>query len=381
MRSVKKSTFGISRVIKISCIVSVAALAAGCSVGSDRFAGITGSTGNVADDSNAGGSAEPFSSQVATTSLPAPSTPSYGSRADSNGSVRVSSGDTLYSISRANNVDVKELIATNNLQPPYELNVGQRLKLPGSSGSPSSVNTAQASTPSASTSGSASKTHTVQNGETLYSLGRTYNMSPMTIAKNNNLSAPYSLNVGQQVRIPGGGSNTVAANTLDSSSSSSTSGSNTLSTDPVKTAKAAPAPLQAPAQRSSSQFRWPVKGRVLSLYGPKSNGSRNDGINIAVPEGTSVRAAENGVVAYAGNELKGYGNLVLIRHDGGWVTAYAHNQVLHVKRGDKINRGAIIAKAGSTGAVTSPQVHFEVRKGAEAVDPMKHLSGSNLAAN
>src|SRR5438045_4901439 len=96
-------------------------------------------------------------------------------------------------------------------------------------------------------------------------------------------------------------------------------------------------------------------------------------------EGTSIRAAEGGVVAYAGNELKGYGNLVLIRHEGGWVTAYAHNQDLFVKRGDTVKRGDVISKAGQTGSVSSPQVHFEVRKGATAMDPMRFLNGSTAA--
>lgn len=130
---------------------------------------------------------------------------------------------------------------------------------------------------------------------------------------------------------------------------------------------------------TSSKFRWPVKGRVISNYGAKPSGGRNDGINIAVPEGTSVKAAENGVVAYAGNELKGYGNLVLIRHSNNWVTAYAHNKELFVRRGDTIKRGQIIAKAGKTGSVKTPQLHFEIRKGAQAVDPTQYLSPNSFA--
>jgi murein DD-endopeptidase MepM/ murein hydrolase activator NlpD len=137
---------------------------------------------------------------------------------------------------------------------------------------------------------------------------------------------------------------------------------------------------QQPAQEAGSlTFRWPVKGRVISGYGSKPGGLRNEGINIAVPEGTDVRAAEAGVVAYAGNELKGYGNLVLIRHEGGWVTAYAHNKDLFVKRGDTVKRGDVISKAGQTGSVSSPQVHFEVRKGATAMDPMRFLNASTAA--
>ncbi|MFV0280843.1 MAG: peptidoglycan DD-metalloendopeptidase family protein [Rhodoblastus sp.] len=119
------------------------------------------------------------------------------------------------------------------------------------------------------------------------------------------------------------------------------------------------------------EFRWPARGRVIQGF--KSGG--NDGINIAVPEGTAVKAAEGGVVKYAGSELKGYGNLVLIQHPNGYVSAYAHNGELDVKRGDTVKRGQTIAKAGQTGNVSSPQVHFELRKGSTPVDPTNYLAG------
>jgi murein DD-endopeptidase MepM/ murein hydrolase activator NlpD len=145
--------------------------------------------------------------------------------------------------------------------------------------------------------------------------------------------------------------------------------------DNVKTAalKVDPAPAAPSVADSGPSFRWPVRGRVISGYGSKTSGASNDGVNIAVPEGTDVKASDDGVVAYSGSELKGFGNLVLIRHSNGWVTAYAHNSALNVKRGETVRRGQIIAKSGSTGSVSSPQLHFEVRKGASTVDPMKHL--------
>jgi murein DD-endopeptidase MepM/ murein hydrolase activator NlpD len=123
-------------------------------------------------------------------------------------------------------------------------------------------------------------------------------------------------------------------------------------------------------------FRWPVRGKVITSYGAKTNGKSNDGINLAVPEGTPVKAAEDGVVAYSGNELKGYGNLVLVRHSNGYVTAYAHASELMVKRGDTIKRGQIIAKSGQSGEVGSPQLHFEIRKGSSPVDPLQFLNGA-----
>jgi murein DD-endopeptidase MepM/ murein hydrolase activator NlpD len=122
---------------------------------------------------------------------------------------------------------------------------------------------------------------------------------------------------------------------------------------------------------ASPEFRWPARGRIIQGF--KSGG--NDGINISVPEGTSVRAAENGTVAYAGSELKGYGNLVLIRHPNGFVTAYANNGELNVKRGEVVKRGQVIAKSGQSGNVSSPQLHFELRKGSTPVDPTSYLAG------
>jgi murein DD-endopeptidase MepM/ murein hydrolase activator NlpD len=124
------------------------------------------------------------------------------------------------------------------------------------------------------------------------------------------------------------------------------------------------------------KFRWPANGRVIAGYGATPNGQQNDGINIALPENTPVKAAEDGVVAYAGNELKGYGNLVLVRHPNGYVTAYAHAKELLVKRGDQVKRGQVIARSGQTGNVNTPQLHFEIRKGSSPLDPTRFLNGA-----
>jgi murein DD-endopeptidase MepM/ murein hydrolase activator NlpD len=139
--------------------------------------------------------------------------------------------------------------------------------------------------------------------------------------------------------------------------------------------------LPAPEPMSGNSFRWPVQGRIISEYGTKPDGGHNDGINVAVPAGTSVKAAENGVVAYAGDELKGYGNLVLIRHSNNWVSAYAHNEEILVKRGDQVRRGQVIAKAGRTGQVNQPQLNFELRKGSRPVDPTKFMTHSTANAD
>jgi murein DD-endopeptidase MepM/ murein hydrolase activator NlpD len=141
---------------------------------------------------------------------------------------------------------------------------------------------------------------------------------------------------------------------------------------PGEPASAAPLTgAEADAAGVAPEFRWPARGRIIESF--KAGG--NDGINIAVPEGTSVRAAESGTVAYAGDGLKGYGNLVLIRHPNGFVTAYANNGELDVKAGDTVKRGQIIAKSGQSGNVNSPQLHFELRKGTTPVDPTSYLAG------
>lgn len=141
-------------------------------------------------------------------------------------------------------------------------------------------------------------------------------------------------------------------------------------------ANAAENPVKASDDGDSSpRFRWPVRGKVVTAFGAKTNGKSNDGINIAVPEGTPVKAADDGVVAYSGSELKGYGSFILVRHSNGYITAYAHASELLVKRDDTVKRGQIIAKSGQSGEVGSPQLHFEIRKGSSPVDPMRFLTG------
>ncbi len=299
----------------------------------------------------------------------------------SGGRVTVGQGMTLYSIARSNNVTVAELASANRLRPPYAVHAGQVLRIPGAS---------HGVTPQIRTAATASGgTHKVASGETLFALGRKYGVSPYAIADLNGLSHDFPLQRGQQVKIPSDGNRTVAAKTKAPDEPE------VAEAEEIAAVETLPAPLKKPveaedlsvekpvaeaaAEEPALGMRWPVRGKIISSYGSKPNGLKNEGINIAVPEGASVRAAESGIVAYAGNELKGYGNLVLIRHDGGYVTAYAHAKELFVKRGDTVKRGDVIAKAGQTGSVSSPQLHFEVRKGATAMDPIKFLSSSTAA--
>jgi murein DD-endopeptidase MepM/ murein hydrolase activator NlpD len=125
---------------------------------------------------------------------------------------------------------------------------------------------------------------------------------------------------------------------------------------------------------------WPVRGHILENYGNARDGTHNDGINIAAPRGAAVQATDSGVVAYAGNELRGYGNLILIKHSNGWISAYAHCDLILVKKGEKVARGQTIARVGSTGSVAQPQLHFELRRGDKPVNPREYLAPLPTAA-
>jgi murein DD-endopeptidase MepM/ murein hydrolase activator NlpD len=221
-------------------------------------------------------------------------------------------------------------------------------------------------------------------------------VSVAELARANNLDPSTKLKLGTRLSVPGARSAEAApavpqAPAVQPIATAPVAAPNKLALagtpqQSVRLAQANPAPDPADAAPPAVKpgeatgalptFRWPVRGKVITGYGAKTNGKSNDGINLAVPEGTPVKAAEDGVVAYSGNELKGYGNLVLVRHSNGYVTAYAHASELLVKRGDTIKRGQVIAKSGQSGEVTSPQLHFEIRKGSQPVDPLQFLNGA-----
>jgi murein DD-endopeptidase MepM/ murein hydrolase activator NlpD len=254
-----------------------------------------------------------------------------------------------------------------------------------------------------------SATHLVQPGDTAWNISQRYGISVDQLVAANGGSATVKL--GQKIAIPGASRSApdapppqpkVQLAALDPAAEPppppvvAMTPAPAIATAPVAAAaeiipppsqpqQAAIAPQTAsleeampdqPQASLSGAFRWPVRGRIISGFGKKPNGERNDGINLAVPEGTEVKAAEDGTIIYAGNELKSYGNLVLIRHANGWVSAYAHNGDLKVKRGQEVRRGETIAISGMSGGVTTPQVHFELRKDATPVDPLQHLTES-----
>jgi murein DD-endopeptidase MepM/ murein hydrolase activator NlpD len=231
--------------------------------------------------------------------------------------------------------------------------------------------------------------HVVNPGETLMSIAHRHHLPAAELAKANSLDASAKLKVGARLTIPSA-KTAAAPATVTIAQPAAVPAVGKLAAAPVGTpqsarlaqattsVEAAPeSPVKAAeATAALPTFRWPVRGKVITSYGAKTNGKVNDGINLAVPEGTPVKAAEDGVVAYSGNELKGYGNLILVRHANGYVTAYAHASELLVKRGDTIKRGQVIAKSGQSGEVGSPQLHFEIRKGSTPVDPLQFLNGA-----
>ena len=267
------------------------------------------------------------------------------------GAVVAGRGDTVYALSRRHRVPVRAIIEANGLRPPYHLKAGQKVVLPRG------------------------RQHTVRRGETLYGIARDYHVNPYALARANGLGPPYPIQAGQRLILPGSAGKTIRT-------ASAGAAPVTTSRRPALSQKTSPPPpsvppaVPKPPPASGKGFIWPVKGRVVSGFGAKAGGLRNDGINIAAARGTPVKAAENGVIAYAGNELRGFGNLLLIKHSGGWVSAYAHTGKMLVKRGDRVRKGQQIATVGSTGNVRNPQLHFELRRGNRVLDPRKYLRGA-----
>ncbi len=206
--------------------------------------------------------------------------------------------------------------------------------------------------------------YTVRRGDTLLGISRQLSVRSRELAEINGLVKPYLLVEGQQLTVPQAATKTHQVAAEDVSIPEPLT---TATPEPVTTA------IPEPAPGGDLQFIWPVTGPVVSSFGPKAGGLHNDGINIAAPAGTPVRAAEDGVVSYVGNEIRGYGNLVLLRHTDGWVTAYAHNARNLVARGQMVLRGDVIASVGASGGIAQPQSHFELRQGTTAVNPVEHL--------
>ncbi len=266
--------------------------------------------------------------------------------------IAVRPGETIYTVSRRVQVPLHALITVNRLRPPYRLRVGQKLIVPRV------------------------QIHAVAEGETLYGISRRYGVDMYRLAKTNGIRHPFGIATGDRLAIP------VATARIDRSAPAKARARSPPPCAAASPRRAGPGPPPAGTPmppRAAGKFAWPVRGRVISGFGAKRGGLHNDGINIAVSPGAPVKAAENGVVAYVGNELPGFGNLLLIRHAGGYTTAYAHSAEILVRRGQRVARGQLVARAGSTGSVDRPQLHFEIRKGRKAVNPLSYLAGVPVA--
>lgn len=316
--------------------------------------------------------------------------------------IEVRSGDTLYGLSKRHKVSLTELMAVNDLKGPA-LKPGQKLYLPASNSaagarSPSAdlaSRPAEPSIPVAEAPADWTGSYVVRQGDSVYAVARRFNVKPADLQRYNGITDVRKVKPGTVLKMPASAGAQVAANSATQTDAAPPAGAEPLAPRVVVTPPQGPEPPSQPTILNSNRYdgagtatqqvaintptsataadpsklRWPVQGKVISGFGQRPDGTHNDGVNLAVPMGTDVHAAESGVVAYAGNELKGYGNLILLRHDNGWVTAYAHSEDLLVKRGDKVKRGQVIAKAGKTGQVDQPQVHFELRQGQRPVDP------------
>ena len=358
----------------------------GCSADTSRFNSPNANpfaSRSSASVESTGAVAAPPTSQIASQPLPPPPNASRPATVASTGVSGGGQGFGSYTPASA-----APVAAPAPLSPPARDVTGSITRKPASAPAPHAA--------SAPPAPSAGNVHVVTKGDTLMSISRRYHKPLKQIAAANHIPPHQHLKIGDRITIPG--KMVVAA--APAAHPPVAQPAPQPAAPAVAAAKAQPprapavAPAPAPKQiaeampsanyaaagappaadggaaAGSPTFKWPLRGRVISGF-PK-----NDGIDLAVPEGTAVHAAEDGVVAYAGSELKGYGNLILIRHQNGYVTAYAHASELMVKRNDSVRRGQVIAKSGQTGSVSAPQLHFEIRKGSTPVDPMQFLPAS-----
>jgi murein DD-endopeptidase MepM/ murein hydrolase activator NlpD len=271
-------------------------------------------------------------------------------------------GDSLRAIADKTGAGSEAIARANHIEPPFVVRVGERLTIPGG------------------------RYHRVNPGESGIAIARAYGVAWRTIVDLNQLEEPYILREGQRILLPSAAA--VKSMSLEQRAAAFDVGIDDLITgsEPAvaENAPVAPPPSGAPQpvppgmavvepRRLSGRFDWPLKGPLLRRFGPLGNGRVSEGINIAVPPGTPIHAAADGVVAYTGDEIAVYGGLILIKHGGGWITAYGHAEDILVARGQSVKRGQIIGRAGETGSVDRPQLHFEIRDKRKPVDPMKYL--------
>ena len=251
-------------------------------------------------------------------------------------------GDNLYLISKKYNVTISKLVTFNNIDSPYKIFPNQKIFIPKK------------------------RTHIVKRGDTLYSISRKYRTDVFTISRFNNLKNVNQIYTNQRLIIP---------DQFEKKKIVRVSKKKENKKNKKKIiAKKKSYKKKVTKQNFNENFIWPVKGKILSKYGSNDPGFFNDGINIESVSGEDVRASSGGEIVYSGNEIPGYGNLILIKHSKNWITAYAHLKKIYKRKGTLVKKGESIGAIGNSGNVQTPQLHFEIRKGKEAVDPLKYLS-------
>ena len=255
-----------------------------------------------------------------------------------NGVIKVRPGDILYDLAARYQVTPQSIIEENNLVVPFTLRTGQRLKI------------------------IPPRRHIVRLGDSVSLISQRYAVSPYQLAQLNNLDAPFELTVGQMLQLP----MSLDFSVLDSGVPDGTSPAVVIS---VPTQPSQPRKQFVAPKLGAGGFNWPVEGKIIKEFGPSSRGVHNDGVNIAANIGAPVSVSASGTVAFVGDNIKNFGKLILVKHDGGIITAYAHLDIIAVSEGDILAAGDPIGNVGATGRVDRPQLHFEIRKSRQPIDP------------
>jgi murein DD-endopeptidase MepM/ murein hydrolase activator NlpD len=300
--------------------------------------------------------ADPVSILPAETPSWSPATVERNSRLVDASLYTVRSGDTLYRIGNETGAGADAIARANGLSTPFALRVGQKIDIP------------------------AGLYHRVAAGETGIAIARAYAVSWADVVSLNMLEAPYTLRSGQYLRLPDvasavpvdGGPAVVPTGRFTLNIDDIVTGSQPAAAEPGSTAPVFANPVATPV-RFAGNFGWPVAGAILARFGSQGGGRVNDGVDIGAAVNTAVKAASDGVVVYAGNEIGVYGGLVLIDHGGGWISAYGHMGRIDVARGARVVRGQLIGGVGETGYVDTPQLHFELRRDRKPIDPLTQL--------
>lgn len=278
--------------------------------------------------------------------------------------VKIQQGDNLLRIALNNNSTLREIATINNIKPPYKVYVGQKIKVPVKN------NSEIKNSPNTKTTNK--EYYKVQKGDNLYSISRDTGISVGNLISYNNLKKPYNIYVGQKLYLKNRKNNTNSV--VQKQAQENKQVTKLEKVEQPKTQPSSTSTNTQSTQQSSALFAWPARGEIIKKFGKQANGDYSDAIHIKAPLGTPILSANDGEVAYAGNELKGYGNIIIVKHNNGWLSIYGYCDTMKVKVKDKVSKGQTIGTVGQTGDINEPQLYFSIRKGRVVMDPMKYLS-------